>query len=189
MKVKSESEVAQSCPTPSDPMDHSSPGSSIHGIFQARVLEWGAIAFSRTIVCVNYIWEISHTSSRIFWLLFFQIVTSVPLHYLENVENFRCLFHSHFLILWLAFNLCAILTWRLKISCTNHKICDLLCPKRKGYRKRWYHLWGESVQLQKISLCASFLLCSFVPRPFLPCVFMSRRYLIQFHVFVCLFHF
>ena len=46
MKVKSESEVAQSCPTLRDPMDCSLPGSSIHGIFQARVLEWGAIAFS-----------------------------------------------------------------------------------------------------------------------------------------------
>ena len=46
MKVKSESEVAQSCPTLSDPMDCSPSGSSIHGIFQARVLEWGAIAFS-----------------------------------------------------------------------------------------------------------------------------------------------
>ena len=46
MKVKSESEVAQSCLTLSDPMDCSPPGSSIHGIFQARVLEWGAIAFS-----------------------------------------------------------------------------------------------------------------------------------------------
>ena len=47
MKVKSESEVAQSCPTPSDPMDCSLPASSIHGICQARVLEWGAIAFSK----------------------------------------------------------------------------------------------------------------------------------------------
>ena len=46
MKVKSESEVAQLCPTLSDPVDCSLPGSSIHGIFQARVLEWGAIAFS-----------------------------------------------------------------------------------------------------------------------------------------------
>ena len=46
MKVKSESEVAQSCPTLRDSMDCSLPGSSIHGIFQARVLEWGAIAFS-----------------------------------------------------------------------------------------------------------------------------------------------
>ena len=48
MKVKSESEVAQSCPTLNDPMDYSLPGSSVHGIFQARVLEWGAIAFSKT---------------------------------------------------------------------------------------------------------------------------------------------
>ena len=48
MKVKSESEVAQSFPTLSDPMDCSLPGSSIHGIFQARVLEWSAIAFSVT---------------------------------------------------------------------------------------------------------------------------------------------
>ena len=47
MKVKSESEVAQSCPTPRDPMDCSLSGSSVHGIFQARVLEWGAIAFSK----------------------------------------------------------------------------------------------------------------------------------------------
>ena len=48
MKVKSESEVAQSCPTLSDPMDCSLPGSSIHGIFQARVLEWVAIVFSKS---------------------------------------------------------------------------------------------------------------------------------------------
>ena len=52
MKVKSESEVAQSCPTLSDPMDCSPPGSSIHGIFQARVLEWGATAFS-----LEALWE------------------------------------------------------------------------------------------------------------------------------------
>ena len=47
MKVKSESEVTQSCPTLSDPTDCSLPGFSIPGIFQARVLEWGAIAFSK----------------------------------------------------------------------------------------------------------------------------------------------
>ena len=50
MKVESESEVAQLFPTPSDLMDCSPPGSSVHGIFQARVLEWGAIAFSETLV-------------------------------------------------------------------------------------------------------------------------------------------
>ena len=49
MKVRSESEVTQSRPTLSDPMDCSLPGSSVHGIFQARVLEWGDIAVSETI--------------------------------------------------------------------------------------------------------------------------------------------
>ena len=54
MKVKSESEVAQSCLTLSDPMDCSLLGSSIHGIFQARVLEWGAIAFSKVSASYDY---------------------------------------------------------------------------------------------------------------------------------------
>ena len=55
MKVKSESEVAQSCPTLSDPMDCSLPGSSVHGIFQARVLEWGAIGDTYNIPFSNQI--------------------------------------------------------------------------------------------------------------------------------------
>ena len=54
MKVKSESEAAQSCPTLSDPMDCSPPGSSIHGIFQATVLEWGTIAFSKHVFAVKH---------------------------------------------------------------------------------------------------------------------------------------
>ena len=54
MKVKSESEVAQSCPTLSDPMDCSLPGSSVHGIFQARVLEWGAIRYSKMYPFIQY---------------------------------------------------------------------------------------------------------------------------------------
>ena len=55
-KSESESEVAQSCPTLHDPMDCSLPGSSVHGIFQARVLEWGAIAFSKELV----LWKLDH---------------------------------------------------------------------------------------------------------------------------------
>ena len=58
MKVKSENDVAQSCPTLSDPMDCSPPGSSINGIFQARVLEWGAIAFSE-----QHPWEVQFFQS------------------------------------------------------------------------------------------------------------------------------
>ena len=53
MKVKSESEVTQSCLIPSDLMDYSPPGSSVHGIFQARGLEWGAIAFSEDVTWVK----------------------------------------------------------------------------------------------------------------------------------------
>ena len=64
MKVESESEAAQSCPTLSDPMDCSPPGSSIHEIFQARVLEWGAIAFSISCFsCVQFfatLWTVAH---------------------------------------------------------------------------------------------------------------------------------
>ena len=64
MKVKSESEVAQPCPTLSDPMDRSPPGSSVHGIFQARVLEWGAIAFPHEIEYLVPIPTPSSTSFR-----------------------------------------------------------------------------------------------------------------------------
>jgi len=56
MKVKSEREVAQSCLTLSDPVDCSLPGSSLHRIFQARVLEWGAVAFS------DYLWSSTNAS-------------------------------------------------------------------------------------------------------------------------------
>ena len=67
MKVKSESEVAQSCPTPSDPMDYSLPGFSVHGIFQARVLEWRAIAFSAVIEE-----DVYKTISKAFFFFFFK---------------------------------------------------------------------------------------------------------------------
>ena len=81
-KVKSESEVAQSCPTLSDPMDCSLPGPSVYGIFQARILEWGAIAFSGT-RCINkykYHCFLKHTDviilikHTIYYLLFKTII-------------------------------------------------------------------------------------------------------------------
>ena len=80
MKVKSESEVTQSCPTLSDPMDRSLPGSSVHGIFQARVLQWVAIAFSFALpqgktgiwgkgeeLCLTFtgLWPLARHSSRL----------------------------------------------------------------------------------------------------------------------------
>ena len=74
MKVKTEREVAQSCSTLRDPMDCSLPGSSIHGIFQARVLEWGAIAFSNIYIYIHtnvpylYPFTCFLTISIYFWL-------------------------------------------------------------------------------------------------------------------------
>ena len=72
MKVKSESEVAQVCPTLHDPMDCSLPGCSVHGIFQARVLEWGAIAFSKMKVTRN---QIGHRMIVLFF--FYSILLSM----------------------------------------------------------------------------------------------------------------
>ena len=65
MKVKSESEVAQLCPTLSDSMDCTLPGSSVHGIFQARVLEWGAIAFSVVLVWNKRVYIHKHIITQI----------------------------------------------------------------------------------------------------------------------------
>ena len=76
MKVKSESEVTQSCLTLRDPMDCSLPGSSVHGIFQARVLEWGAITFSKFYASVHY--------------LFPSLIQDSTL-YLIALSSFRCM--------------------------------------------------------------------------------------------------
>ena len=77
MKVKSESEVAQSCPTLSDPMDCSLPDSSAHGIFQARVLEWGAIAFfGKTWHCM---YSVTRNALSLFKGTGFQIEAFTPL--------------------------------------------------------------------------------------------------------------
>ena len=83
MKVKSESEVAQSCPTLCDPMDCSLPGSSVHGVLQARVLEWVAIAIEFNILIL----------SIIFVLILFQYITNKN----ENIQlhkNFYMNVHS-----------------------------------------------------------------------------------------------
>ena len=63
-KKKSESEIVQSCPTLCDPVDFSLPGSSVHGIFQARVLEWVAISFSRGSSQLRDWTQVSHIAGR-----------------------------------------------------------------------------------------------------------------------------
>ena len=69
MKVKSESEVAHSCPTLRNPMDCSLPGSSIHAIFQARILEWGAIAFSEREATQWFFLNCIYLRNKTFWLI------------------------------------------------------------------------------------------------------------------------
>ena len=94
-KVESESEVAQSCPTISNPVDCSLPGSSVHGIFQARVLEWGSITFSLSPrVCSNFLssrhWEAPFPSGT---LSFFHFSPSIS-HFLilSNTPGLSCVF-------------------------------------------------------------------------------------------------
>ena len=79
MKVKSEREVAQSCLTLRDPMDCSLPGSSIHGIFQARVLEWGAIAFSGISGCYILSNAFSSFTELIMYFIFILLKWFIPL--------------------------------------------------------------------------------------------------------------
>ena len=84
MKVKSESEVPQSCSTLRDPMDCSPPGSSTHGLFEGRVLEWGAIAFSR----IDLIWHqnLDNLVSKLY-LLSSPSNTDANLRILESTNN------------------------------------------------------------------------------------------------------
>ena len=100
MKVKSESEVAQSCPTLRDRMDCNLPGSSVHEIFQARVLEWCAIAISiwrinRILMCVHfYIWMrvmiLSFLRSRLFPLNISPLLRAASLRFFLFFKN-----HTH----------------------------------------------------------------------------------------------
>ena len=99
MKVKRESEVAQSCPTLSDPMDCSLPGSSTHGIFQARVLEWVAIAFSAS---PTYI-------TPIIFLLFRSFVLSFSATCLHMFYTF-CLSYIHCPYLKVILKSCSVMS-------------------------------------------------------------------------------
>ena len=91
MKVRSESEVAQSCLTLRDPMDCRPPGSSVHGIFQARVLEWGAIAFS-SVVAYYSNWSV--------FLVLFCFVFHVTIQKENYFYLFICLFIFNGLLLY-----------------------------------------------------------------------------------------
>ena len=94
MKVKSESEVAQLCLTPRDPMDCSLPGSSIHGICQARVLEWGAIAFSQQLY---YSPSAAHSESLRDTLIL--LIPSLPLLILQKAFRLNLRINAYCVLL------------------------------------------------------------------------------------------
>ena len=106
MKVKSESEVAQSCPTLSDPMDRSLTGSSVHGIFQARVLEWGAIAFSELYVETPQINAFTGPSILITCCVFSLLIIRAPDIFIIFYFIFRFLWKLRLLRTVLALLLC-----------------------------------------------------------------------------------
>ena len=110
MKVKSESEVAQSCLTLSDPMDCSLPGSSIHGIFQARVLEWGAIALSIPLSTFTYF------NTQDFWNLFLNVSFSSSKQFFENRGNSLLFLFYFILFYFFSFLVMPCSMWNLSSS-------------------------------------------------------------------------
>ena len=94
MKVESESEVAQSCPTLSDLLDCSLPGSSVHGIFQARVLEWGAIAFSKALGTLCLLSYLNLSVTKITVMMFSTEMKNLTCR--EKLSNCQC--HSPYVV-------------------------------------------------------------------------------------------
>ena len=90
MKVKSESEVAQPCLTLGDPMDYSLPGSSVHGIFQARVLEWGAFAFSMRLSLLDGIYLNVESVTEAFYMLIHYYSFPVLLQKKTTFSSLHC---------------------------------------------------------------------------------------------------
>ena len=128
MKVKSESEVAQSCPTLSDPMACSFPGSSVHGIFQARVLEWGAIASS----AVSRVLKLVYQGSP--WVLYLKIIEpkacflfhhSISAHiHFKNIIWYSSVYikyHTDLLAIWLLLKIS--LETKISASCCISSMC------------------------------------------------------------------
>ena len=129
MKVKSEGEVAESCPTLSDPMDCGPPGSSIHGTFQARVLEWGAIAFS---VALNRWTFVGKVMSLLFNMLSRLVITFLPRS-------------KHLLISWLQSPSAVILELKkIKSATVSPSICYEVMGLEAMNRGTKTHFWTQN---------------------------------------------
>ena len=145
MKGKSESEVAQSFPTLSDPMDCSLPGSSVHGIFQARVLEWGAILGKAKLTQsftahfkTPLTWLSVYLEDVILWLFFsistkliltvFAHLFSVFLWWYRSLESVTCHFCLHYCYSIFIYSIDFLLFLRASFSLLSSFICSCLLP-------------------------------------------------------------
>ena len=115
MKVKSESEVTQSRPTLSDPMDCSLRGPSGHGLCQARVLEWVAIAFSRPLALLRYNWHIPLYKFKVYNLMIWYM------HILQMIATIRLVSTSTISHDYL---LCVL--WEYLRSISNFQVCNIV---------------------------------------------------------------
>ena len=127
MKVKSKSEIAQSCPTLSDPMDCSLPGSSVHGICQARVLEWAAIAFSERAVGKP------NSYNKIPKILLEIWITLIDF-------NSPCIWESS--VDWVFLGLEFLLLYDIKGHCTWNKPETSICEK---VLEKYTNIWKEKI--------------------------------------------
>ena len=152
MKVKSESEVIQSCPTPSDPMDCSLPGSSVHGILQARVLEWVAIFLLQTWCIVNTkkhskLGSSSLPSLKLFVLQLSPLMMMATLYHSNYIGQKPWCHPNPFFLAHLTFNLLDILSsWPYNIY---KKLLTLTISNRLNwaivYQMDYYKINGSSL--------------------------------------------
>ena len=169
MKVKSESEVPQSCWTLSDPMDCSPPGSSVHGSVQARVLEWGAIAFSE-LRSIHYViaTKINNRISQTFVRLLCVPSPSHSLHSNFPIGNHHFLLHDHYLLAFTYSLYSCVHFSSVAQSCPT--LCDPMNRSMPGLPV--HHQFQSSLRLTSIEsvmpsshliLCRPFLLLPPIP--------------------------
>ena len=150
MKVKSESEVAQSCLTLSDPMDCGLPGSSIHGIFQARALEWGATAFSDTKPRIshyhNWAYVILYEIQKILFSYMkystFSTMTYRKLYFICEICTYLFIYEIQKTV---TYKICTyIFTYEIQKTLHSYRKYAPIFSSVK-YRKFYFHIWNIHV--------------------------------------------
>ena len=143
-KVKIKSEVAQSCSTLSDPMDCSLPGSSIHGIFQARILEWGTIAFSAFFLLQYHLSFKAQTKGHFCqWpsmIFHWQVEVLLQTHFIHFSKK-AYIWDSLNVYQWVGRCSLSEGFWRAEMLCSSHPV--IACKNRRKQNKRWPWSWWK----------------------------------------------